>query len=224
MSNFNKTLSKRLRLNHAYGQLIALIFVPIMILTCVGAFLVLTETSRSAKQQQLHHASAILARYNQIAKDLYTLVELQPDEYDHAQHIMQSMFSEKNLKRAALIDSNGQTYLSIGYRDNRYWPNFTQNNNFFGPISYNHNNIYGVRIIDTAGKPPVWLLIEMDNQPLELARYRILIALVITGLMTLLLLLLCLNFYSRRWIAPMYENTYAITASQCRHFRPTHRD
>ncbi|MFW2712154.1 histidine kinase dimerization/phospho-acceptor domain-containing protein, partial [Acinetobacter baumannii] len=65
--------------------------------------------------------------------------------------------------------------------------------------------IYGVRIIDTAGKPPVWLLIEMDNQPLELARYRILIALVITGLMTLLLLLLCLNFYSRRWIAPMYE-------------------
>ena len=52
---------------------------------------------------------------------------------------------------------------------------------------------------------PVWLLIEMDNQPLELARYRILIALVITGLMTLLLLLLCLNFYSRRWIAPMYE-------------------
>ena len=43
MPNFNKTLSKRLRLNHAYGQLIALIFVPIMILTCVGAFLVLTN-------------------------------------------------------------------------------------------------------------------------------------------------------------------------------------
>lgn len=205
MSNFNKTLSKRLRLNHAYGQLIALIFVPIMILTCVGAFLVLTETSHSVKQQQLHHASAILARYNQIAINLYKLVELEPDEYDHAQHIMQSMFSEKNLKRAALIDSNGQTYLSIGYRDNRYWPNFKQNNNFFGPISYNHNNIYGQRISNTPGKAPVWLVIEMDNQPLELARYRILIALVITGLMTLLLLLLCLNFYSRRWIAPMYE-------------------
>ncbi len=37
---------------------------------------------------------------------------------------------KKNLKRAALIDSNGQTYLSIGYRDNRYWPNFTEKNNF----------------------------------------------------------------------------------------------
>nr|WP_312820803.1 ATP-binding protein [Acinetobacter oleivorans] len=205
MSNFNKTLSKRLRLNHAYGQLIALIFVPIMILTGVGAFLVLTETSHSVKQQQLHHASAILARYNQISKDLYTLVELQPDEYDHAQHIMQSMFSEKNLKRAVLIDNNGQTYLSIGYRDNRYWPSFPSNNIFFGPISYNHNNIYGMQISNKAGKAPVWLMIEMDNQPLELARYRIMIALVITGLMTLLLLLLCLNFYSRRWIAPMYE-------------------
>lgn len=205
MSNFNKTLSKRLRLNHAYGQLIALIFVPIMILTGVGAFLVLTETTHSVKQQQLHHASAILARYNQIAKDLYTLVELQPDEYDHAQHIMQSMFSEKNVKRAVLIDNNGQTYLSIGYRDNRYWPSFPNSNSFFGPISHNKNNIYGLRIINSPGKPPVWLVIEMDNQPLELARYRILIALVITGLMTLLLLLLCLNFYSRRWIAPMYE-------------------
>lgn len=205
MSNFNKTLSKRLRLNHAYGQLIALIFVPIMILTCVGAFLVLTETSRSAKQQQLHHASAILARYNQIAKDLYTLVELQPDEYDHAQHIMQSMFSEKNLKRAALIDSNGQTYLSIGYRDNRYWPNFTQNNNFLVRSLITIIIFMESVSLIPQGKPPVWLLIEMDNQPLELARYRILIALVITGLMTLLLLLLCLNFYSRRWIAPMYE-------------------
>lgn len=204
MSNFNKTLSKRLRLNHAYGQLIALIFVPIMILTCVGAFLVLTETSRSAKQQQLHHASAILARYNQIAKDLYTLVELQPDEYDHAQHIMQSMFSEKNLKRAALIDSNGQTYLSIGYRDNRYWYNFTQNNNFL-VRSLITIIIFMESVSLIPQEAPVWLLIEMDNQPLELARYRILIALVITGLMTLLLLLLCLNFYSRRWIAPMYE-------------------
>ena len=29
MSNFNKKLFKRLKLNHAYGQLIALIFVPI---------------------------------------------------------------------------------------------------------------------------------------------------------------------------------------------------
>lgn len=36
----------------------------------------------------------------------------------------------KNLKRAVLIDNNGQTYLSIGYRDNRYWPSFPSNNSF----------------------------------------------------------------------------------------------
>ena len=39
MSNINKKLFKRLHLNHAYGQLIALIFVPIMVLACVGAAL-----------------------------------------------------------------------------------------------------------------------------------------------------------------------------------------
>jgi len=45
----------------------------------------------------------------------------------------------------------------------------------------------------------------MDNQPLELARYRVWGVLVITGLITLLLLLLCLSFYSTRWISPIYE-------------------
>ena len=52
MSNINKKLFNRLHLNHAYGQLIALIFVPIMILACVGALLVITETSNAAKAQQ----------------------------------------------------------------------------------------------------------------------------------------------------------------------------
>ena len=60
----------------------------------------------------------------------------------------------------------------------------------------------------------------MDNQPLELARYRILIALVITGLMTLLLLLLCLNFYSRRWIAPMYIRMQL--TFKCEHIEDQH--
>ena len=41
MSNINKKLFKRLHLNHAYGQLIALIFVPIAVLACVGAMLVI---------------------------------------------------------------------------------------------------------------------------------------------------------------------------------------
>ena len=60
MSNINKKLFKRLHLNHAYGQLIALIFVPIAVLACVGAMLVMTETSNAAKAQQRQMALAIL--------------------------------------------------------------------------------------------------------------------------------------------------------------------
>ena len=63
MSNINKKLFKRLHLNHAYGQLIALIFVPIMVLACVGTMLVLSETSNAAKAQQRQMAIAILTRF-----------------------------------------------------------------------------------------------------------------------------------------------------------------
>ena len=51
MSNFNNKLFKRLKLNHAYGQLIALIFVPIAVLASVGSALVLSETNNSAKAE-----------------------------------------------------------------------------------------------------------------------------------------------------------------------------
>ena len=146
MSNFNKTLSKRLRLNHAYGQLIALILVPIAILTGVGIFWVLSETTNAAKQQQRSDASAILARYHQTANDLLQLVQQHPDQYDRAQNIMQKMFDERNLQRAALIDNEGQTYLSVGYQNNRFWPTFSVNSTFFVPIPHNHNIIYGATL------------------------------------------------------------------------------
>jgi len=204
MSNFNKTLSKRLRLNHAYGQLIALILVPIAVLTGVGILWVLSETTSAAKQQQYSDASAILARYHQTAEKLLQLVQQHPDQYDRAQNIMQKMFDEKNLQRAVIIDNQGQTYLSVGYQNNRFWPTFPNNSNFFGPIAHNHNSIYGAKLAG-GNNESIWLMIELDNQPLELARYKILLALVVTGLITLLLLLLCLNVFSRIWLAPLYE-------------------
>jgi FtsZ-interacting cell division protein YlmF len=37
----------------------------------------------------------ILTRYQQTSEDLLKLVTLRPDQYDHAQNIMQSMFDEK---------------------------------------------------------------------------------------------------------------------------------
>ncbi len=95
-----------------------------MVLTGVGTVLVLNETSNSAKLQQRHAAAALLTRYQRTSEDLLKLVTLRPDQYDHAQSIMQSMFAERNLQRAAIIDAQGQVQLSIGYRDTRFYQVF----------------------------------------------------------------------------------------------------
>lgn len=206
MSNFNKKLFKRLRLNHAYGQLIAMIFVPIMIMACIGTALVLSETSNATRAQQNHLAVAILSRYEYTSKQLIRLIEANPQKTDRAQIILQNILNEKYLMRAAIMDSAGHIQLSTGYLAKNPWPSIPANQTFFGPIKSRHNNIYGLSLgNDPKTLEPMWLLIELDNQPLELAHYRVFVVLITTGLFTLMLLLLCLNFYSRRWIAPMYE-------------------
>lgn len=60
---------------------------------------------------------------------------------------------------------------------------------------------------ENADKPAVkiWAIVNMDNEPLKIARYQVLLALAITGLFTILLLLLSINVYARRWITPIYE-------------------
>ena len=205
MSNFNKKLFKRLKLNHAYGQLMALIFVPIMILACVGASLVLSETSHSNQAQQRSAATAILSRYQYTAEQLLRLLDEAPDQQHQAESILQNMLNEKYVLSAAILDQNNHKILGIGYQDNRIWPTFQHHNIFFGPILYQKNNLYGIRLNQKNTVQTRWLVIELDHQPLEISSYRVLIVLIATGLLTLLLLLLCLNFYSRRWIAPMYE-------------------
>lgn len=204
MSNINKKLFKRLHLNHAYGQLIALIFVPITILACVGAMLVITETSNAAKAQQRQMAIAILTRYQQTSESAVDLLNHYPWQFDQARNAMQNMLNEKHLIRAAILDVQGHNRLSIGFQDQDLWPKFDNKSSFVGPIAHNDNHVYALKITD-ANETPAWLSIELDNQPLQIAHYRVLIVLIATGLLTLLLLLLCLNFYSRRWIAPMYE-------------------
>lgn len=204
MSNINKKLFKRLHLNHAYGQLIALIFVPIMILACVGALLVLSETSNASRAQQRQMAIAIVTRYQLTSEAAIDLLSSYPWQYDQARNAIQVMLNEKYLIRAAIIDEKGRNRLSIGFQDQEPWPKIDSKASFVGPIPYNNNNIYALKINDHTGTP-ARLVIELDNQPLEIARYRVMVVLIATGLLTLLLLLLCLNFYSRRWIAPMYE-------------------
>ncbi|MDV2469792.1 ATP-binding protein [Acinetobacter chinensis] len=204
MSNINKKLFKRLHLNHAYGQLIALIFVPITILACVGTVLVLSETSSAAKAQQKQMAIAILTRNQSAAENALMQLDRFPWQYDQARFFMQNMMNEKHLIRTAIIDSKNSNRLSMGYQDQSAWPEYDTRQSFIGPVEHKDSHVYGLQINEGVGEH-AWLLIELDNQPLQIARYRVLIVLVATGLLTLLLLLLCLNFYSRRWIAPMYE-------------------
>ncbi|AOA59180.1 GacS-like sensor histidine kinase [Acinetobacter larvae] len=205
MSNFNNKIFKRLKLNHAYGQLIALIFVPITILACVGAALVLYETSHSEKAQQRFAAIAILSRYQHTTEQLVHIIKHYPDQKSWAQHVLQNILNEKYLLSAAILDDQQNNIVSVGYNAQRAWPKFPKNNAFFGPIQHQGNQVYGMRLGSDQLLSSQWLVVEMDSQPLQISKYRVLIVLLTTGLLTLLLLLLCLNFYSRRWIAPMYE-------------------
>jgi two-component system sensor histidine kinase BarA len=77
-----KSLLQRLQLNHAYGQLVALIFIPIAIIAAVGSILVIQETSASARSQQRHVAIAILSRYQKTAELLTYAVE-KNQKYKH---------------------------------------------------------------------------------------------------------------------------------------------
>jgi two-component system sensor histidine kinase BarA len=113
------------------------------------------------------------------------------------------MLNEPYLQRAALLQADGKTLLSIGYQPQLTWPKSP-------PIAaslsvhFHHNTIYAAKV-SPAGAQPAWLVIELDNKPLEIAHYRVITVLLITVFITLLLLMMCLNFYSRRWIAPLYE-------------------
>lgn len=193
----------RLRITNAYGQLIALIFLPIMILSSVGASLVLIETARSSRAEQRNAAFAILARYQPTAQRLNLLLD-QPQQHEKIRSILQNMLNESNLLRVAMIDREGRPRISFGYGSNLAWPVFEAHRETFGPLHSDIGTTYGLRAGYTSDGP-VWLVVDMDNKPLQLARYRVWLVLAITGLLTLLLLLLCLNFYSRRWISPIYE-------------------
>ena len=164
MSNINKKLFKRLHLNHAYGQLIAMIFVPIMVLACVGAALVLSETSNAAKAQQRQMAIAILTRYQSTAESALDLLNRYPWHYDQAQNALQYMFNEKLLNQATIIDHTGAERIHVGGDAQAQWPKYPTDKSFFGPLKSNGNHVYGMQINDSPNHKG-WLLIELDNQP-----------------------------------------------------------
>ncbi|WP_413786885.1 ATP-binding protein [Psychrobacter urativorans] len=114
------------------------------------------------------------------------------------------MQSEQHVQRIAIINENNQVLATVGYGVNETWPTIDATQNFLSQQATPIGTAYGSALGEFEGQR-LWLLVDMDNEPLYIARYRIAMALVITGLLTILILLLSLNIYAKRWIAPIYE-------------------
>ncbi|WP_299185589.1 ATP-binding protein [uncultured Psychrobacter sp.] len=114
------------------------------------------------------------------------------------------MQSEQHVQRIAIINENNQVLATVGYGVSESWPLIDASKSFLSQQSTPIGTAYGTVLGDFEGHR-LWLLVDMDNEPLYIARYRIAMALVITGLFTILILLLSLNIYAKRWIAPIYE-------------------
>ena len=112
--------------------------------------------------------------------------------------------SEQHVQRIAIINEDNRVLATVGFGVNEAWPKIDPSQSFLSQQSTPIGTAYGTPLGEFEGQR-LWLLVDMDNEPLYIARYRIAMALVITGLFTILILLLSLNIYAKRWIAPIYE-------------------
>ena len=219
---------KRFDTSSAYGQLIILVFLPICILAAVGGILVFYETMRASNSEQEVLAEAVLIRYTPAIAEL--IPELLAQEHQQAdgepnadsevsaddatqttitkleeiQDKLGRMQSEQHVQRIAIINESNQVLAAVGYGLNEAWPAIDTKEKFLSQQPTPIGTAYGSVLGEFEGQK-LWLVVDMDNEPLYIARYRIAMALVITGLFTILILLLSLNIYSKRWIAPIYE-------------------
>ncbi len=211
---------KRFDTSSAYGQLIILVFLPICVLAAVGGILVFYETMRASNSEQEVLAEAVLIRHTPVIAELVPELLEQTQQSDNEANVDETeatklegirdklgrMQSEQHVQRIAIINENNQVLMAVGYGLNEEWPllDVDVKENFLSQKPTPIGTAYGSLLGDFDGQK-LWLLVDMDNEPLYIARYRIAMALVITGLFTILILLLSLNIYSKRWIAPIYE-------------------
>ena len=211
---------KRFNTSSAYGQLILLVFLPICVLAAVGGILVFHETMRASDSEQEALAEAVLIRYTPVIAELIPdLLEQERQQaksntdeasqsamttLESIQDKLGRMQSEQHVQRIAIINEGNQVLATVGYGLNEKWPLISDSAKFLSQKPTPVGTAYGSVLGEFEGQT-LWLLVDMDNEPLYIARYRIAMALVITGLFTILILLLSLNIYSKRWIAPIYE-------------------
>ena len=218
---------KRFDTSSAYGQLVILVFLPICLLAAVGGILVFYETMRASVSEQEVLAEAVLIRYApsiaEIVPELlaHDAIKTQTSENNNKSVIddasnaamkrlegiqdkLGRMRAEQHVQRIAIINQNNEVLATVGYGTGEAWPAIESSESFLAQKPTAIGTAYGSILGEFDGQE-LWLLVDMDNEPLYIARYRIAMALVITGLFTLLILLLSLNIYSKRWIAPIYE-------------------
>ena len=221
---------KRFDTSSAYGQLVILVFLPICLLAAVGGILVFYETMRASNSEQAVLAEAVLIRYSPtIAEIIPELLEqdaakIQTSENNNEnandnnnkvsqaaiaklegiQDNLRRMRAEQHVQRIAIVNQSNDILATVGYGTEEAWPAIDPSERFLAQKSTPIGTAYGSILGEFEGQT-LWLLVDMDSEPLYIARYRIAMALVITGLFTLLILLLSLNIYSKRWIAPIYE-------------------
>lgn len=227
-------IERRLGVRSAYGQLVLIVFLPIAILAMVGGVLVFFETTRVIKSEQDALAQVALIRYEPIIRpllpslsrdDYHALTQkikalgtngmtqmMSPDNTQDLgrRYISDQMYriqSNHHVLRVAIMDSQGDVIVSTGVDTDSAWGNFDVYSDSVWRLPTKVGMAYGMPIqilIDNKPKR-FWLFVDMDNEPLTIAYYRVILALAITGLITILLLLLILNLYSKRWITPVYE-------------------
>lgn len=274
----------------AYAQLTLLVFLPIVVLAAVGAYLVEKESSKAIKSEQHTLATAALIRYEPMVKQLLPIIlknkeveeavldtgaepELEPTAQNDAaeqpalskppeqqqatpknsaaqvtamqvpeelkatdgvidsqqleqrlqslddvrsqiSYLLSSMNNNQHIQRVAIIDQNGEVLAISGDQNTQPWLDFDQNQlahqqqvdqqGFISGISTKMGTAYGHSLGDYEGMQ-YWLFIDMDNEPLTIAQLKVWLGLGVTSLFTLLMLLLSLNTYAKRWIAPIYN-------------------
>ncbi len=224
---------KRFDTSSAYGQLVILVFLPICILAAVGGILVFYETMRASNSEQEALAEAVLIRYTPMVAELIPdLLEQKSLPIKNSQNTLESlantdaandnmsqadvatlaiirdklsrMQAQQHVQRIAIINEDNQALVAVGYGTEEAWPVIDSSQRALVKQSTPIGTAYGSILGDFDGQR-LWLLVDMDNEPLYIARYRIAMSLAITGLLTILILLLSLNIYAKRWIAPIYE-------------------
>lgn len=211
----------------AYAQLVLLVFLPICVLAGVGAYLVLQETSRTVRTLEQTQANIMLRQSTAVVADKLKATNgattgLTNDFLSQIlpliqQNTAQNSYWNKHVQGVALVDSQGKILASTGeistpsngskILPKSDYPFFTWIETFKKNqgVSVTDGTLYAQSIATKNPKTSLWLVINLDNEPILLARYQVLLALGLTGLFTILLLLFSLNVYSRRWIEPIYE-------------------